>query len=158
MEFALLLLVFSALMLVVYDFACAIRASNVIANMSREGANLASRPAAGLQNLQGIMNALAATAKPLEMRSRGMMFITVVQGDSIQSQEAWENSSLKDAIGSRIGSPSLGDPHPKAKNLSSLNLSPSQTAYVVEIFYNYQSLFSNSAVTVANQFYSKTVF
>lgn len=158
-EFALLLLVFGGAMLAVYDFACAIRASNAIANMSREGANLASRPSAGVQDdPQGIMNTLAVTAQPLEMRSRGMMFITVVQGDTIQSQEAWRNSSLKNAISSKIGSPSPADPHPKAKNLASLNLNPSQTAYVVEVFYNYRSLFSNSVVTLANQFYSRTVF
>lgn len=158
-EFALLLLVFGMLVLAVYDFSCAIRASNVIANMSREGANLASRPSTGLQdNLQGIMNTLALTAQPLDMTSKGMMFITIVQGDTIQSQEAWGNSGLKGTTNSRIGTPTTADPHPKALNLAALNLSPGQTAYVVEVFYNYQSLFSNSVVTLAKEFYSRTVF
>lgn len=158
-EFALLLLVFGMLVLAVYDFSCAIRASSVIANMSREGANLASRPSTGLQNNpQGIMNTLALTAQPLDMRSKGMMFITVVQGDTIQSQEAWGNSGLKGTTSSRIGTPSPADPNPKAQNLASLNLNHGQRAYVVEVFYNYQSLFSNSVVTFAKELYSRTVF
>lgn len=158
-EFALLLLVFVALILALYDLACAIRVSNSIANMSREGANLASRPTAGVQDdPQALMNTLALTAQPLDMRTKGMIFITVVQGDTIQKQEAWANGDLKNAISSKIGSPSSADPHPKASNLAALKLNPDQTAYIVEVFYNYPSLFSNSLVTLANQFYSRTVF
>lgn len=158
-EFALLLLVFVAAILALYDFACALRVSNSIANMSREGANLASRPTAGVQDdPQALMNTLALTAQPLDMSSKGMIFITVVQGDTIQKQEAWEKSPLKNSISSKIGSPSPGEPHPKASNLAALNLTPDQTAYIVEVFYNYQSLFSNNVITLANQFYSRTVF
>ncbi|MBU5614646.1 TadE/TadG family type IV pilus assembly protein [Geomonas azotofigens] len=158
-EFALLLLVFALLLLGIYDFACAIRVSNTIANMSREGANLASRPSPGLhENPQAVMDVLAATAQPLDMRGKGMMFVTVVKGDRILSQNPWKNSGLQNDISSRIGTPSPADPNPVANELASLNLNPKQTAYVVEVFYNYQSLFSNSAVTLGKQFYSRTVF
>ncbi|GFO64875.1 pilus assembly protein [Geomonas paludis] len=158
-EFSLLLLVFALLMLALYDFACAIRASNTISNMSREGANLASRPAPGLQNNpQAVMDVLAATAQPLDMTERGMMFITVVQGKRIQAQDRWAKGTPQSDINSRIGTPTSAEPNPVANDLASLDLKPEQTAYVVEVFYNYRSLFSNSAIAVGKQFYSRTVF
>ncbi|MBJ6751635.1 TadE/TadG family type IV pilus assembly protein [Geomonas anaerohicana] len=158
-EFALLLLVFAVLMLALYDFACAIRVSNTISNMSREGANLACRPSPGLQNNpQGVMDVLAATAQPLDMTGRGMMFITVVQGDRILVQDRWDKGNPQTDISSRIGTPTPAEPNPVTNGLASLNLQPEQTAYVVEVFYNYRSLFSNSAIAVGKQFYSRTVF
>lgn len=158
-EFAILLPILIFLVLALYDFACAIRAHNSISNMSREGANLASRPSAGMQDKrQEIMNALAITAQPLDMKTNGMMFITVVQGDTIQSQEGWRNGDLRDSIASRVGTPTTSQPHPKAQGLSSLSLGSDQTAYVVEVFYNYKSLFSSNALLLGEQFYSRTVF
>ena len=156
-EFAMLLLVIVLLLMGVFDLACAIRANNTIANMSREGANLASRSSAGLRdNPQAIMDTLAATAQSLDMRGEGMMYITVVQGGTITLQEGWKNGAL--AASSKVGTPSESDPHPKARNLESLNLTSGQTAYVVEVFYDYRSLFSNGVMTLANRFYSRTVF
>ncbi len=156
-EFALLLLVFGLVLLGVYDFSCAIRANNVISSVSREGANLASRPAPGTQpDLQGIMDLLASTAQPLDMARRGMMYITEVQGDSIQAQEAWNKGGLK--VESRIGTYTTGGAHPKALNLEALNLGSGQRAFVVEVFYEYRSLFSGSIVKLDKQFYSRTVF
>lgn len=156
-EFALLLLVFGVVLLAVYDFSCAIRANSVISNVSREGANLAARPAPGTQpDLQGIMDLLAATAQPLDMTQRGMMYITEVQGDTIQAQEAWKKGALR--VDSRIGSYTSGGAHPKALNLDALKLGSGERAFVVEVFYQYRSLFSGSMVTLDKLFYSRTVF
>ena len=69
-ELALVLLFLVSLLLGVFDFARAIRTNNTIANMSREGANLASRTALAQQD---IMNTLADTAQPLNMQSNGTM-------------------------------------------------------------------------------------
>lgn len=158
-EFTCILLLLVPLLMALYDFSCAIRANNSISNMSREGANLASRPSAGMQDdKQGIMNALALTAQPLDMRTNGMIFITEVQGNVILSQEGWKNSTRKDAVASRIGSPTASAPHPGAENLGPLKLEPGQTAYVVEVFYKYRSLFSNSGFDLSGDLYSRTVF
>ncbi|TGU70168.1 pilus assembly protein [Geomonas terrae] len=156
-EFALLLLVFGLVLLAIYDFSCAIRANTVISNVSREGANLAARPAPGTQpDLQGIMDLLAATAQPLDMAQRGMMYITEVQGDTIQAQEAWNKGALR--VDSRIGTYTPGGAHPKALDLDALKLESGERAFVVEVFYAYRSLFSGSMVTLDKQFYSRTVF
>ena len=159
LEFAIVLPLILLLLMGIYDFACALRANNSISNMSREGANLASRPSAGMQDRrQDIMNALSATAQPLNMRENGMMFITVIQGDTIRSQEGWENSRLKDSVASRIGTPTPSQPNPKVHAIASLALAPTQSAFVVEVFYNYRSLFSSNALLLGQQLYSRTVF
>lgn len=158
-ELAIVLPLFILLLLGLYDFACAIRANNAIANMSREGANLVSRPSTGMQNRrQQIMDALAATARPLDMRANGMMYITVVRGDTIQAQEGWLMSELHDAIASRVGTPSPSLPNPRVQGGLGLALAPNQTAYVVEVFYNYKSLFSSNALMLGEQLYSRSVF
>lgn len=158
-ELAIMLPVLIFLLFGIYDFACAIRAQLAISNMSREGANLASRPSPGLQDrLQDVMDALAVTAQPLDMKANGMMFITQVQGGTIVAQEGWVNGDLKGSISSRIGTPTASQPNPKAQGFASVSLRPDQTAYVVEVFYNYKSLFSGNLVLLGNQLYSKTVF
>ncbi|WP_136516069.1 TadE/TadG family type IV pilus assembly protein [Geomonas edaphica] len=156
-ELALLLLVFGLVLLAIYDFSCAIRANTVISNVSREGANLAARPAPGtLPDLQGIMDLLAATAQPLDMAQRGMMYITEVQGDTIQAQEAWNKGALR--VDSRIGTYTPGGAHPQALGLDALKLGNGERVFVVEVFYEYRSLFSGSMVTLDKQFYARTVF
>lgn len=158
-ELAIMLPLLFVLLLGIYDFACAIRAQNSISNMSREGANLASRPSAGMQDRkQEIMNALAVTAKPLEMKTQGMMFITVVQGNAILTQDRWEGGDLKETMASRVGTPTPSQPNPAARGLDSLALGPTRTVYVVEVFYNYKSLFAGNALMLGSQLYSRTVF
>ena len=158
-ELAIVLPVLVLLLVCVYDFACAIRANNTIANMSREGANLASRSSLGTVD---ILNVLADTAQPLDMKNNGMIYVTVVQGATgqpiIVSQVGWQNGNLKDSISSRIGTPSAANPNPPAQNLGALTLDASKTVHVVEVFYNYQSLFSSSLTNLAGQFYSKSIF
>jgi Flp pilus assembly protein TadG len=160
LELAVVLPLLVLLLLGVFDFARAIRANNTISNMSREGANLASRSSIAPQD---IMDTLAATAQPLTMQNNGMIYITTVQGvaggsPQIQTQAGWQNSSLKNIISSRIGTPTAGNPNPTALNLDALNLAAGQTAYVVEVFYNFQSLFSSNLAKLGSQFYSRTIF
>jgi Flp pilus assembly protein TadG len=158
-ELAVILPLLVLLLLGVYDFACAIRANNTISNMSREGGNLSSRSSFAMQD---IMNSLAVTAQPLDMQNNGMIYVTVVQGavgqPRIQSQEGWQSSNLKDTISSRIGTPTPSDLNPLAQNLGTLTLGPSQTVRIVEVFYNYRSLFSSNVARLASQFYSKSIF
>ena len=150
-EMAIALLVLIPMLLGVYDFA--IRASNSISNMSREGANMASRLP---DRRQDIMNALAVTAQPLDMKANGMIYITQLQGDKIVSQVGWQSGDLNGVISSRIGTPTAAEPTPVAHGVNAA-LGPTQTAYVVEVFYNYHSLFSSSGL-LGRQLYAKSLF
>jgi hypothetical protein len=76
-ELALALPVLLVLLLGVVDFSRAIQFDNVLVNLSREGANLASRTT---ERPQYIMSALSDTASPLQMDSHGMMYITRIVG------------------------------------------------------------------------------
>lgn len=157
-EMAVAIVLLVPMLLCLYDFACALRANNSISNMSREGANMASRALSGLVNRrQDIMDAIAITAQPLDMRANGMIYISQLQGDRIVSQDGWQHGDLRFVISSRIGTPSPSDPSPKATGIDVV-LDPAQTAYVVEVFYNYQSLFSSSSMLLGRQLYSRTVF
>jgi len=145
-EFALVLPILVLLLLGIYDFARAIRVYNAIINMSREGANLASRTPLAPQD---VMNAVAITAQPLDMKDNGMMYVTYLQGNGGQpqvvAQYGWQNSSLNGSISSRM------EP-------GSLTLATGKTATVVEVFYNYQSLFSSNAVMLGKQFHAQAIF
>lgn len=57
----------------VIDLARVVQANMILTNMAREGASLAARTA---RSEQAIMQALAATAPPLQMSANGMIRIT----------------------------------------------------------------------------------
>ncbi len=76
-ELALILPILLLLLWGVVDFGRAILFNNILVNMSREGANLASRTT---QNPQFIIDAINHTAAPLEMETHGMVYITRVRG------------------------------------------------------------------------------
>jgi len=156
LEFAIILPVLVLLVAGVVDFSCVIRANSIISSMSREGANLASRSQVAPQD---IMNALADTAQPLDMKNNGTICITLVQSTGSQakilSQTAWQNGSI--AASSQLGTPTASNPNPTAQNLGALTLTSGQTANVIEVFYNYHSIFS-SVVQTPYQLYSRTIF
>ena len=52
----------------------------------------------------------------------------------------------------------MGTPaNPTTHRLATLNLQTGQTANAVEVFYNYQSLFSSNVARLSRQFYSMTI-
>lgn len=158
-ELAVILPLLALLVLGIYDFSRAIHSKNMITNVSREGANLVSR--SSLAN-QDIMDTLAYTAQPLALQSNGMIYVTVLNGvtnrnPTIQSQTGWANSSLKNSITSRLGTRA----NPNTTTLASLavlGLQTGQTANVVEVFYNYQSIFSVGKRMLKSQLYSRAIF
>jgi hypothetical protein len=81
-ELALILPILLLLLWGVVDFGRAILFNNILVNMSREGANLASRTA---QSPQFIIDALNHTAAPLAMEANGMVYITKVRGVMVGS-------------------------------------------------------------------------
>ncbi len=76
-EFALIMPILLILLFAVLDLSRAILFNNILINMSREGANLASRTS---QNSQFIIDALTHTSAPLEISSRGIIFLSRVKG------------------------------------------------------------------------------
>ncbi len=145
-ELALLLPFLVLMVLGVFDYARAIHAKNIVTNMSREGANLASRSGIDSTKAQEYMNALAYTAQPIDMHANGEIIISVVKGEghtgsvvaSIDRQYRWLGGGITPA--SRIGT----------QNSMAVGLGPisqtngldlGETVYVVEVFYRYRSLF-----------------
>lgn len=80
-EFAIVLPLLALLLFMVVDLSRAIQAKIILLNISREGANLAARSTADLSgSSQTIMDALAASTPPLNMKGRGMIYITKIMG------------------------------------------------------------------------------
>ena len=85
-EFAIVLPLLALLLFMVVDLSRAIQAKIILLNISREGANLASRSTADLSgSSQTIMNALAASTPPLDMSGHGMIYITKIMGYTAKS-------------------------------------------------------------------------
>lgn len=85
-EFAIVLPLLAVLLFMVVDLSRAIQAKIILLNISREGANLASRSTTDLNgSSQTIMNALAASTPPLDMNKRGMIYITKIMGYTAKS-------------------------------------------------------------------------
>jgi hypothetical protein len=81
-ELAIILPLMLMLVFGVIDFARAIQFNNILVAMSREGANLASRTSEYPEN---IIVALNNTAEPLEMGTRGRVYITKIMGTKVVS-------------------------------------------------------------------------
>lgn len=81
-ELAIILPVLLLLALGIVDFGRAIQFNNILVSISREGGSLASRTTEPPQN---IIAALINTAQPLDMPSKGMMYITEIMGQKIDS-------------------------------------------------------------------------
>ena len=160
-ELAIVLPLLTLLFLGVYDFSRAIQAKNIIANVSREGANMAARSS---NVSQDIMNSVAFTAQPLDMNSNGMIYITKVTGKANNNGSVDPIINLKDdqvawngktSPASNLGTPKADGQ--KAKNLG-VSLNNGDIVYVVEVFYNYQSIFSVGKKILKTQLYSKAIF
>ena len=78
-EFALVLPFLLLLVVGIYEFARALQAQMILVNLSREGANLASRSSLQYANQQ-IMVALASSTPPLDMGQNGMIYVTKITG------------------------------------------------------------------------------
>lgn len=139
-ELALVLPVLVVIFLGIIDLCRAINAYNGIANISREGASLASRSGLGPQK---IMNVLADTAKPLAMQTNGMIYITEAQVDGTGwtfTQEAWQGKSIPPSTITSASVTQLLDP---LKGTG-------RNVYICEVFYKYDSLFLPGSFAAAS--------
>lgn len=138
-ELALLLPVLIVLTLGLIDLSRAIHAHNCIVNMSREGANLASRSMLihDLKGRQTIMNSLAGTAQTLDMKSNGMMYLIRVRnsgGFTELDAEAWKQRP--------DGPPSAVDDTTLPNYLGKITPGPHDEIWICEVFYQYRSMFA----------------
>jgi len=161
----LLLLCFGAA-----ELSHAILFNNMLINMSREGANLASRTT---QSRGFIIDVLNHTSAPLEMETRGMLFISRVKGVDGGSglvlpviDEQYKALQGNNALTSRLWS----CPHWDASGKCTLPASIATRVvampfavglgyevYVVEAQYDYSPL-TNLFLTTSPQLYSVTYF
>ena len=161
-EFALILPMLTLLTIPLVDCARAIQANTILINVSREGANIASRGASlDSTSSQNLMNALASTAPPLNMDTRGMIYISKVMGhlqggavrNVILEQYRWQGStgyfpasSISTCTnwasdGSCSNIPSNSDNASTANAMTGL-LADGQVVYAVEAFYNFNMFFN----------------
>ncbi|BCR03460.1 hypothetical protein DESUT3_05290 [Desulfuromonas versatilis] len=160
-----LAMVLPLLLLLVYgiaDYAQAIQAKNILINISREGANLASRTSSSPLD---IMSALATTAQPLEMARRGRMYITRVEGRDggprVTEQYLWpggypSSSRVWGECGRWLdGACEMPDQLPTA-NLD-MDLANGEVVFAVEVFYSYQPLIGY-VLQNTSELYSITLF
>jgi hypothetical protein len=170
-EFALLLPILLVLFIALVDVARALQAQMIIINLSREGANLASRGKLQLsENAQTIIGQVAASAPPLDMNKLGMIYITRIMGSTsngvtksiVLEQYRWDDSVNNKGYrvsgygpASKVWScgnwasgtagtclvPS-GNNAP-AVSLMSGQLLDGEVIYVVEVFYKFNMLFQS---------------
>ncbi|NGZ86493.1 TadE/TadG family type IV pilus assembly protein [Duganella aceris] len=168
-EFALLAPILVVLFLSLVDIARGIQANMILINLSREAANLTVRGKLPLSdNNQAIIGQVAASAPPLDMNQRGMIYITRIIGSGTGSasrslvleQYRWDDS--KNNRGFRVSgyapasrvwtcgnwasgtagtcSVPSGSNAP-AVSLMSGSLADGEEIYVVESFYKFDMFF-----------------
>lgn len=128
------------LVLGIFDFSRAILTNNIIINMSREGANLASRTQ---RTPQYIMNSLAVTSPSLAMGTNAMMYLAEVkvEGGAVKLNNGqfkitpWKENAQSD-LNSQIDVNSVAQLAQGAKTQG-------DNIYVFEVVYRYDFLFGN---------------
>lgn len=131
----------------VVEIVHAIQAKNVSISLAREGANLASRSTADSE--QDIMDALALSAQPLDFSKNGVIYISVVVGDSelmpyISEQHRWKKHGYTSSSTTwsrcsnwtRDGSCRLPSNRPRLENFPMI-LAEGETVHIVEVVYEY---------------------
>jgi len=183
-EFAFILPLLILLTLPVIDCARAIQANTILINISREGANIASRGASLTSaSSQNIMNALASTTPPLNMGKSGMIYISMIMGhlqggvvrNVMIQQYRWQGSagyypaSTVSTCGTWANDGSCSSIPTNPDNAATANamtglLVDGQVVYTVEAFYNFNMFFGGLNVgngkigTIGPNLYAATTF
>jgi Flp pilus assembly protein TadG len=140
-EFSLVVIVLIVLMFGLIDVCQAIYTRQVIVNLAREGANLASR-GTGDTRSEIISNAVAAVvdaASPLSITTNGVVIITAVTNNArgsyfISLQQRQGALTFASKIGTRVGQSAT-------LPITSPSLSqPNYTVYVAEIYYKFKPI------------------
>jgi Flp pilus assembly protein TadG len=132
MEFALITPLMLVLMLTIIDFGRAIHFMQVMANLSRQGSNLASRGT----TLPASAAAVISGDAPLNLTNNGEVIVTsvanigaayIITGQASQGGVRG-TSKVGTGVGSRASIPSS----------AAAMLAPGQTIFVTEIFYSFK--------------------
>jgi len=169
-ELAMILPILMLLCFGAAEMSHAILYNNILINMSREGANLASRTT---QSPQFIINALNNTSAPLVMTTHGMIFISRVTGIDggsglvlpvidEQYKAVYGNGTLVSRLWQCPHWDATGNctlPVPITTRVVNLPfaLGLGYQVYVVEALYDYIPL-TNLFLTTSEQLYSVTYF
>lgn len=182
-EFSILLPLLLLLALALVDIGRAIQVNLVLINISREGANMAAR---GSQlnsvSSQALMNALAATTPPLRMQIRGMIYISKIIGHEqngavrnvILEQYRWEGNPSFDPpstvwtcntwTNNQCNAIPANPDNAATANAMTNLLADGEVIYAVEVFYNFDMIFSNLNLgfgpmrIIGPIMYAKTIF
>jgi hypothetical protein len=185
-EFALILPMLLLLLFCMIDAGRALQANMIVVNLSREGANLAARGSTPLETgSQDIIYALMASAPPLDVNKRGMVYITRVMGVVVNNvsssvvldQYRWDDRARGLGFGannyapkSRVyactwGTATAACPSIDSKNRPAVDfmkgqLDDGEVVYVVETFYNFNMLLTGGfgVPVFGPDLYSMTVF
>ena len=163
-ELTLVVVVLLVLTFGLIDFCRAIYMQQVITNLTREGANLASR-GPGDTRTEIISNAVAAviaSATPLSITTNGVVIITAVTNNArgsffIDEQQKKGALTATSKVGTRVGGAATlpnTSPYPA---LSQSN----HTVYVAEIYYKYTPITPIGKflkVTLPSQLYDAAYF
>jgi Flp pilus assembly protein TadG len=194
LELALMLPIIVVLFMGLVDIARGIQANMILINVGREAANLASRPGPMSDNMQTIMKAVTDSAPPLNMNQQGMIYITRIVGQKtgtastptrtiVDAQFRWDDAANNRgyrvsgyaplskvwSCGNWAGSTGGSCTVPSGSNapvisLLSNQLVDGQVAYVVEVFYKFNMVFSPITLgstgtgTLGPDLYSMSVF
>jgi len=186
-ELALLLPFLMMLLFGMIDLARALQANTILVNLSREGANLAARGNTPLEtDSQDIMYALMASAPPLNVNERGMMYITRVMGvgtgtgakNVVLDQYRWQDGARQLGLGYNNNNYNPGSKIYKCSAwlneactssaarptvlIMNGQLADGEVIYIVESFYRFNMLVAGGGFlalpTLGPDLYSMTVF
>lgn len=188
-ELALLLPFLVLVLFGMIDLGRALQANTIIVNLSREGANLAARGNTPLEtNSQDIMYALMASAPPLNVNQRGMMYITRVMGvgsgsaatNVVLDQYRWMDGARQLGLGYNNNTYDPGSRIYKCPNggwlvesctaaklrppaaIMNGQLADGEVIYIVETYYRFNMLVAGGGFlalpTLGPDLYSMTVF
>ena len=129
-EFAMVLPILLIIMFAVVDFGRAVLVRQVMVNLSREAANLASRGT----ELQDVVNAIRLSSQPLDIDENGYLIVTEVSRDingnlSISRQQIVGGEPQGSRIGTGVGNTAVLPDTDIDIPLAGQNM------YVAEVFY-----------------------